>query len=379
MASRGLSAKRVRRIFRLIEETGRPSKRPDAIVLRNGTEPHVDLSFFYVTAVPSGIFEGSMAVLLPDGACHVFTSRLEEESARKAKTGFRVHVPKKADEARARLRELVGDEARIGINGPELTYTDYRRLRKTFKGGSFVDVAEAIEEARIVKDDEEIAAIRRAARISSDVAGVIPGLLRTGVKEFEVAAEIDYRSQKAGGSGPSFSTIAAFGPNAAEPHYTAGGAKLRKGQFALFDYGTRYRRYCSDITRTFFHGTPTHKDKAMHETVLRAQEAAFDALGPGVAGSDVHQAAEDVIDATAFKGTFMHGLGHGLGLAVHDGGSLSPASQTVLEPGMVVTVEPGVYLNGYGGVRIEDDVLITRTGHRKLTNAPRELIASTGA
>lgn len=370
MASRGLAARRTRRIFSSIAD----DDRPDAIVLRNGTEPHVDLSFFYVTAMPSGIFEGSMAILLPDGATHVFTSRLEEESARQAKNGFQVHVPKSRDEARKLIRDLVPEDAKVGFNAPELTYEDYRRLRKILPKRKFEDVSGAIQRARMIKDEDEVEAISAACRISSRVAEAIPEKLRPRVTEAQVAAEIDYAGQRLGGSGPSFSTIAAFGPNAAEPHYTALSARLKKGQFALFDFGTKVRRYCSDITRTFFYGVPTQKDKRMYETVKQAQEAAFDAIEPGVTGADVHKTAQEVIDATEFKDTFIHGLGHGLGLAVHDGGGLSPGSELELEAGMVLTVEPGVYVNGYGGVRIEDDVLITKTGFRKLTTAHRDFV-----
>lgn len=374
MAARGPAARRTRNIFANLPE----DDRPDAIILRNGTEPHVDLSFFYVTAIPSGIFEGSTVVLLPDGQTHLFTSRLEEESARKAKTGFKLHVPRKRDEAREILRDLVPEGAKVGFNAPELTYEDYKRLRKALPKRKFDDVSDAIQRTRMIKDDDEVEAIEAACRISSRVAEAIPEKLRSRVREAQVAAEIDYAGQRLGGSGPSFDTIAAFGPNAAEPHYTALAGRLKKGQFALFDFGTKVRRYCSDISRTFFYGTPKAKDKRMYETVQQAQEAAFDAIEPGATGADVHQAAQDVIDATEFKDTFIHGLGHGLGLAVHDGGGLSPGSKMELEPGMVLTVEPGVYLNGYGGVRIEDDVLITKHGFRKLTTATRDLVTVDG-
>jgi Xaa-Pro dipeptidase len=369
-----LARTRTRKIFQRIEADG---KDVDAVILRNGVEPHVDLSFFYVTGIPSGIFEGSSAILKPGGESHVVTSRLEEESARKAATGFKLHIPRKRGEEAATTRRLAGTgKMKIGINAPELTYQDYRLIKKMLPKAKVVDVSQSIARARMIKDEAEVEAIAEAARISSQAAKALPELLKTGAKESEVAAELDYLQQKLGGAGPSFTTIAAFGPNAAEPHYTALTSRLKKGQFALFDYGTRVRRYCSDITRTFFHGTPKAKDRRMYETVQQAQEAAFELVGPGAKASDIHHAADDVINATEFKGTFIHGLGHGLGLAVHDGGSLSGMSKLVLEPGMVLTVEPGVYLPGYGGVRIEDDVLITKTGHRKLTNATRELITT---
>lgn len=375
MAAGRLARQRARKVFAAFKDLDDDA--PDAIILRNGVEPHVDLSFFYATAIPSGIFEGGMCILHKDGRVDVFSSILEEESARKAKTGFRLRIPRRRGDEAKLLKKTLGARARrtIGINGPELTYRDFRVLRKYLPKAKFVDAARAILRARMIKDDAEVDAIRRACKIASRTADEIPGLLRRGVSEAEVAAEINYRNQRYGGQGPSFDTISAFGANAAEPHYTALTSKLRPGTFALFDFGTRYQRYCSDITRTFFFGRPKRKDRRMYEVVADAQQAAFDVLRPGVTGKDVHVAAERVINASEFKGRFIHGLGHGLGLAVHDGGGLSGASETILEAGMVMTVEPGVYLPGYGGVRIEDDVLLTPRGFRFLTTARREFQA----
>lgn len=372
MGSASLARQRARKVFAAFKRHG--TQAPDAIVLRNGTEPHVDLSFFYATGIPSGIFEGGMCVLHEDGGVDVISSVLEEESARKARTGFRLHVPKKRGEEQKLLQRILDGRAKrtIGINAPELTYRDYRTLHKYLPRAHFMDASRAILRARMIKDRHEVAAIRAACQISSRTAERIPALLKEGVSEAEIAAEINYYGQKYGGQGPSFDTISAFGANAAEPHYTALGAKLRRNKFALFDFGTRYRRYCSDITRTYFFGTPRRKDRRMYEVVAEAQAAALDVLRAGIPGKQPHLAAEKVIDASEFKGTFIHGLGHGLGLAVHDGGGLSAASELVLEPGMVMTVEPGVYLPGYGGVRIEDDVLITPRGYRFLTDAPRD-------
>jgi Xaa-Pro dipeptidase len=365
-----------RRVKAIYEATRRKDAKrvPDAILFHNDTDPHLDLGFFYVTGLVSGIYEGSTAVAHPDGDVDAIVSVLEESSARR-EGGFRIHVPNRRTRDAAVLQKLVGRAKLIGINGSELTYAGYRRLKKALPKARFVDVSGAVLEARLVKDEREVAAIREAARIGSRVAEKIPGWLKPGVRESEVAAEMAYEGGRMGAQGPSFDTIAAFGPNAAEPHYTDLTARLRRNQFALFDFGFKYNRYCSDITRTFFHGTPKRKDRRMYETVRAAQEAAFDLVKPGAVGKVVHQAAERVIDSTEFKGTFIHGLGHGLGLAVHDGGGLNGRSELELRPGMVMTVEPGVYLRGYGGVRIEDDVLITPRGYRMLTTATRDFIA----
>lgn len=372
MAAGLLARRRARKIFQAFE--GARLDPPQAIVLRNGVEPHVDLSFFYATAIPSGIFEAGMCVVHRDGGVDVVSSLLEEESARQAGTGFRLHVARRRGDEERILRRILDGRSRkaVGINAAELTHRDYRTIRKLLPRARLVDASRAILRARMVKDAQEIELLSRACRIASRTADEIPSLLRRGISEAQMAAEINYRNQKRGGQGPSFDTISAFGAHSAEPHYTAFTARLRPNQFALFDFGTRYQRYCSDITRTFFFGRPRRKDRRMYEVVARAQQAAFDAIRSGIKGKAPHLAAEKVINATEFKGRFIHGLGHGLGLAVHDGGGLSAASELVLEEGMVMTVEPGVYLPGYGGVRIEDDIVVTRRGFRFLTRASRD-------
>ncbi len=183
-----------------------------------------------------------------------------------------------------------------------------------------------------------------------------------------------FEMQKNGGGGVSFDSIVAFGKNSAEPHYSAGQAKLRKGQFVLCDYGTKYRRYCSDITRTLVYGKASKQQKRMYEVVLQALEMGTEMCTPEHTGAEVNSKVTEFIDSTEFKGRFIHSLGHSLGLAVHDGPGLSRAYTKKLEPGMVLTVEPGIYIPGLGGVRIEDDVLITRSKPRVLTSAKRDLI-----
>ena len=207
MAGGKLARRRAKKVFAAFKHLDEDA--PDAIVLRNGVEPHIDLSFFYATAIPSGIFEGGMCVLHRDGNVDVFSSVLEEESARRAGTGFRLRIPRRrGDEAKTLRRVLDGRAKRtIGINGPELTYRDFRVLRKYLPKAKFVDAARAILRARMIKDDSEVDAIHEACRIASKTANQIPDLLRTGVSEAEVAAEINYRNQKYGGQGPSFDTI----------------------------------------------------------------------------------------------------------------------------------------------------------------------------
>jgi Xaa-Pro dipeptidase len=342
----------------------------DAIVLMNGTEPNLDHSFFYATGITSGLFENGISIVRPRKV-EVLCTKLEELSAKEA--GLKPITFSTQKELTELAKKKLGGMKRIGVNSTSLTHENFKFIRKCSAGARLVDVSKAIEEARMVKDADEIPRIKRACEIASEVADCIPDLVQEGDKETEAAAEVNYKMMKLGAEGPSFSTNASWGPATAEPHYVPGSRKLKKGQLALFDFGALYRRYCSDVTRTYICGSPNTKQKRMYEVVLEAQMAAIDAVREGEKGKMVDRAARDIIDASEFKGRFIHGTGHGLGLSVHDPGGMSPQRRMTLKEGMVLTVEPGVYIPGFGGVRIEDDVLVTKKGCRVLTPASKEL------
>ncbi|MCG7843991.1 MAG: aminopeptidase P family protein, partial [Methanomassiliicoccales archaeon] len=213
----------------------------------------------------------------------------------------------------------------------------------------------------------------RACRIASRVADEIPSILKAGMTEYEAAAEIDYRMMRTGASGMAFGTNASFGASSAEPHHGAENIVLKDGDTALFDFGCKVEGYCSDITRTFFVGGVKDWQKRMYQVVSEAQTAGLKVIKAGVNGKDVDAVVRAVIDASEFKGLMVHSTGHGLGLSVHDGGRMGPNYDFLLKEGMVVTVEPGVYIAGKGGVRIEDDVLITKDGYEMLTDASKEM------
>ncbi len=331
------------------------------------------MSFFYATGVTDGLFEGCGAWLMPDGGCSITTSALEEEAAKKS--GLPLDVFRTRDESTRMIRRQLKGHRRIGVNASELTYAAFQRLKKLAgKNARFVDVSEAVMNARLIKDAKELELIQRACDIASKSLGeILPGI-RAGVTEAEVASELVYRMQRNGATGPSFRTIVGSGPNGAEPHYTAGPRKIRRGDMIVIDFGAAYQMYCSDITRTVVVGKASEEQRRMHATVSRAHAAALARMKPGSRGKSVDAAARTLIDRTKYKGRFIHGLGHSIGLAVHDGGSLNPTSDVVLRPNMVFTDEPGVYVPGFGGVRIEDDVLITTGKPRYLSTAPRGLL-----
>ncbi|MHC1608939.1 MAG: M24 family metallopeptidase [Candidatus Methanofastidiosia archaeon] len=344
----------------------------DVIVIANHIDPMIDSSFFYVTGYETGLFEGSVAFLYPDGSCVVLVSLLEETSARRGSDEFIVF--RSRDEYNSIISERLKGKKRIGINAEELVYKKFELLQKIAPDSTFVDCSKAIISARSIKDKNEIERIRKSCGIASKVADMIPEMLHTGVREDEVAAEIEYNMKKLGADGPSFTTISSFGKNSAEPHYTAGKDTLTDNVFALFDFGAIYSRYVSDITRTFFFGKASKKDKAIYETVFEAQQLGFDTIQAGIPLSGPHIKVANFINNTPYKGRFIHSLGHGIGLSVHEMLRLSPLEERVIEPGMVLTVEPGIYLPGYGGVRIEDDVLVKKNGIEILTTANKEFL-----
>ncbi len=358
---------RVEKIF------GRLDPKPDALLLANSVDPHLDYSFFYVFGVPSGLFEGSVAIAHPDGELDVLSSPLEAESAEvaaKQDPHVQVHVVKREDTEKL-LPKLVDGAGTIGLHYRELTHDWFVRLEKLFPQAKWVDASDAIRRTRVTKDAGELERLRKAAEIGSAVGREIPSVLKDGMTELELAAEMEYRMNRHGASGRSFATIVAFGPHSAEPHYMPGATRLRSGDSIVCDFGAIYERYVSDITRSFHFGTRDEEMRRVHETVEAAQQAALAAIRPGVPAKEVHLAAERVIDASPWKGRLTHGVGHSIGLAVHDGWGYGPTADDSLEEGMAITVEPGIYLPGKGGVRIEDDVVVTKHGFEFLTTAPR--------
>ncbi len=363
---------RIKRLFANIEKE--MDEVPDIVVIANATDPMLDMTFFYATRLEVGRFEGSVAVLFPDGELHVVTSLLEAESA--SRGDFNLHVFKTGDELNDIMADLLKGAKNIGINGDELTFRMYNFIKKhAIEGAELVDVSKSVKATRIIKDESEIQSLREACQIVSEVAELMIDFVKPGIKEYEVAAEMSYEMQKRGAVGPSFETIVAFGKNSAEPHYSAGNAVLEKGQFVLMDFGALYKRYCSDITRTYFCGPISDKQRIIYETVAESQRLALDTIKAGVSCAEPHNVAAEYINSTEFKDLFTHGLGHGLGLAVHDGGGLNPrAADIIMEEGMVFTVEPGIYVPGFGGVRIEDDIVVRKDGPELLTTARKDII-----
>ncbi len=263
---------------------------------------------------------------------------------------------------------------RIGFESEFVPYAQAERLRERLAPAELVPLPD-VDRLRWVKDDAEIAALSRAAEISDAAFAHLATLLRPAITEWEAALELEIAIRRAGAERISFDTVLASGPRSALPHGRATDRVMAAGEFVTVDFGAVYEGYAADCTRTVVLGEPDARQRHIYEVVLEAQQTALAAIRPGVSGRDVDAAGRSVIAAAGFADAFGHALGHGIGLDVHEGPPLSPRTEAVLEPGMVVTVEPGIYLPGWGGVRIEDDVVVTADGCQILTHAPKGLPA----
>ncbi|MFQ5809360.1 MAG: M24 family metallopeptidase [Armatimonadota bacterium] len=261
---------------------------------------------------------------------------------------------------------------RIGVEADHLTYGQARELRQHMTGRRMVATRGLAAGMRAVKSAAEIAAIRRAVAIGDGAWVRTLRRVRAGMTERELSGEIERAMRIEGADKFAFGTIAASGPNAAMPHAPVTGRVLRERDVVKADFGAVRDSYCSDITRTIFiGGKPKRKQEKMYRVALEAQLLAEEAAEPGMAAAELDAVARQYITNAGFGDEFKHGLGHGIGRAVHEMPSISQKSKDVLEPGMVITIEPGIYSPGYAGVRIEDVILITENGSEVLTQAPK--------
>lgn len=271
------------------------------------------------------------------------------------------------------LKKAVPTAQTIAVETDLLAYDRAKALLEIYPGAKIEPVQGALNQLRNIKAADEIENMRRAAQLADLGVRIGAQALREGVSELEVLAEIEYQLKKAGAARMAFSTIVLFGTNSADPHGEAGQRKLKSGDLALFDLGVVYNGYCSDITRTFAYKTISPEQRQIYNAVLQAQLAALSLCKPGTVIAEMDKIAHDSIDAAGYGQYFSHRIGHGLGIDVHEFPSLHALNQGQLQAGMTFTVEPGIYIPGQGGVRIEDDVLITDSGCEILTSFPNEL------
>jgi Xaa-Pro aminopeptidase len=329
-----------------------------------------------------------LLVVLPE-SLHLLVDARYRESARqmleagRSPAGLTLHdVPDSYDAAVMGLLHAWGIQS-VGVEADHLTVSRYQWFEQSGRvsGRKFEwhPVSGAVERGRLIKDEREQAALRRAATGLTEVADAAFRAIRPGVEERFVAGTIEAALRSVGFERPAFDTIVASGSNSALPHYRAGARIIESGDLVVLDFGGVLDGYCSDITRTVSVGPPGSEARRVYGVVLRAQQAAIDAVAPGIFTDQVDSAARTVMAASGLGEAFCHGTGHGLGLEVHElprvGRPIEGVPGAVLAAGMVLTVEPGAYLPGFGGVRIEDDVLVTPGGCEVLTVVSRELLA----
>ncbi|WP_332646700.1 M24 family metallopeptidase [Lysinibacillus sp. 54212] len=267
---------------------------------------------------------------------------------------------------------LMGIE-KIGFEKDAMTYGQYELYKDAVKA-DLVPVSGLIEKIRLIKTSEEINIIKVACEIADHAFSHILDFIQPGKTELEVSNELEFFMRKQGATSSSFDIIVASGVRSALPHGVATDKIIEKGDFVTLDFGALYNGYISDITRTIAVGQPSEKLIEMYNVVLESQLLALEKVGPGMTGIQADAVARDYLTSKGYGEAFGHSTGHGIGLEVHEGPGLSFRSDTVLEQNMVVTIEPGVYLPGIGGVRIEDDILITENGNERLTHSTKELI-----
>ena len=353
-------------ILKRLKKVFDSAKGIDEIMLVNSESG--DPNFFYLTGFTSGVFEGNVLIAKRD-RIYLFTNPLEYHTALQQKfDGLEIINGQDAHLLRERIKRLIEGKV-VGTDGTNLPMAAYLSIKKRYAPKKIVDISDAFGNARAIKDAGEISTIRRAVAITKRAMVEIESSFKEGITESGLAAKFDYIAGSLGASGMGFKTIVAFGKNSALPHHFPDSTRLRAGDFILIDAGAKVGNYGADMTRTFIFKESKAKNlglmKDMIDTVKKAQLKAIEAMKAKKDGMYVHNAAEEYIDSAAggrYKGKFIHSLGHSIGLETHDGIVISKRTRQKLREGMVLTAEPGIYINGFGGVRIEDDVLITKNG-----------------
>ena len=314
-------------------------------------------------------------VVIAHSGSLLFTSRIYEEQAQ-----FTVQEPFKVKTVKEKVFESFSQLGisfwgkKIGYESEVLTCSAFNRLKEKLSFSELIPTSGMVEGLREIKESSEIQSISRAQEITESVFDAVLELVRDGVEECELACEIDYMFRKKGGERSAFETIVASGPNSSKPHAIPSDRKLRYGDFVLFDMGTVINGYASDMTRTVVLGKADAEQRKIYNLVLEAQDVAIESISSGIKCSEVYYKALDVFEKAGLKDKFIHSLGHGLGLEVHENPRLSHNIDYKLKKHLVITVEPGIYIPGWGGIRIEDIVVVNGEGCKNLTHSPKTLL-----
>ncbi|MBQ1946859.1 MAG: aminopeptidase P family protein [Clostridia bacterium] len=332
---------------------------------------HNESNIFYLSG-----YTGEGLLLVAPGVKAVITDFRYVEAAQKQCPGFEVHAIS-AGVSHVKLAGQLLEKCGITKVLYEDNIVTVRAMRDMEKAMpenmTYAPLNFAVEALRVVKDEEEIKAIQHACGITCQAFEYICGYIKPGMTERQVQLALDYKMRELGAQGNAFSTIIASGENGSLPHAVPGERVIQQGDLVTMDYGAKVNGYCSDMTRTVAVGEPSEKLREIYNIVLHAQEEAEKALAPGKNCADMDKVARDIIAAAGYGECFGHSLGHGVGIDIHEEPRLSSRSTDVLAPGHIVTVEPGIYVPGLGGVRIENTCVITEDGYKALCSASKEL------
>ena len=330
------------------------------------------VSVAYLTGFFADPHERLMGLAVRHDGATLIVPALERQKADERATGADVVGWRDGEDAYELVARALPGAVEVGVEKDHLSVHGAEVLTTRTGASELVDVGAEIRRMRLIKNEDEVEKLARAGAITDAATEHVLGRLREGMTETEVAFVISSVIGELGGT-LSFPSLVQSGPNSALPHLEPSNRKLAAGDFVLLDFGAAYAGYKADTTRMAVVGPPTEQQREMHQVVLDAHDAAIAAVRAGVTTGDVDAAARRVIDAAGYGERFFHRVGHGIGLEGHEDPSLDPGSRMTLEPGMTFTVEPGVYIPGFGGVRIEDDVVVTASGCRLLTQADRSL------
>lgn len=330
------------------------------------------VSIGYLTAFHANPHERVMALVVRAGGATLIVPSLEEEKAHAQALDADVVAWRDGEDPYELVARAIAGSAEVAVEKEHLSLHQAEVITSRSGASELVDVGSEIRRLRLTKNADEIEKLARAAAITDEAFVKVLARMHAGMSEIEVALLFGSVIGELGGT-LSFNTLIQSGPNSAMPHLEPSSRKLTRGDFVLLDFGAAWAGYKADSTRMAVVGEPSARHRELHDVVLRAHDAAIAAARPGITTGDVDAAARRVIEDAGFGNEFFHRVGHGLGLEAHEDPSLDPGSRRVVEPGMVFTIEPGVYVPGFGGVRIEDDVAVTEGGCRVLTRADRSL------
>jgi len=330
------------------------------------------VSIAYLTGFEANPHERLMALAVRGDGATLIVPALEEERANARAVDVDVVAWRDGEDAYDLVARALAGLAELGVEKDHLTLHAAEVITSRAGASELVDVGPQIKRLRLLKNDDEIEQLQRAAAITDQAYERVASQMRAGQTEIDVAMRIASAIGELGGT-LSFPSLVQSGPNSSSPHLEPSGRRLAAGDLVLLDFGGAYGGYLADTTRMAVVGEPTAKHREIHELVLAGHDAAIAAVRAGATTGEVDAAARRVIERGGYGKEFFHRIGHGLGREGHEEPSLDPGSDTVLEPGMVFTIEPGIYIAGWGGVRIEDDVVVQEGGCRVLTQADRSL------